>query len=357
MGLFNFGVSKSRSRSDSSSRTFVDPNQQPYLGDIRQQAQQLNAQGYPVQDVADINPTLNSALQTANQSGQMQTGAGAGLMAQGSAAMAGTGTALNYANNAVGMNPRRGIGTAIGAGNAYAQGAAGSAASQNSGVNMGNVGLMINNPLLNRQIDAASRDVVRNLQENQLTGIASQAAGTGNSGSSRAGVMAGIAARGAGDRMGDIAANMRGQAYNTALGIGANQAAQNAEFQQQTNLANQNTFNSARQFGTGVGQTAFNTNQQNQQFGASLANQIGQQGVSNMQVGQNMMNTGVGMSQGSGQYLRDYEQQLLENQYQRAMSPYNSLNFYNQIVGAPNNLSEATSSSRGKSTTLNLGFG
>jgi hypothetical protein len=76
-----------------------------------------------------------------------------------------------------------------------------------------------------------------------------------------------------------------------------------------------------------------------------------------MQAGQGMMNTGIGMSQGSGQMLRDYEQELLANQYQTAMSPYNSLNFYNQIVGAPTKLSKASASSKGKSSGFNLSFG
>ena len=357
MGLFSFGGSKSNSSSQSASNTFVDPDQRPYLSDIRSQAQQLNAQGMPVQDVAAINPVLGNALNTANSAGAMGAGAGAGLMTQGSAATAGTGAALNYANNAIGGSAQGGINTAMSAGNQYAGGAANMTAAQNSGVNMGDVGGMINNNILSGQIDAASRDVVRNLEENQLTGISSQAAGTGNSGSSRAGVMAGIAARGAGDRIGDISAQMRGQAYNQALNIGANQASQNAGFQQDTNLANMNAFNTARQFGTGVGQNAFNTNLQNQQFGATTANTIGQQGVSNMVTGQNMMNTGIGLSQGAGQYMRDYDQQLLERNYQAAMSPYNSLNFYNQIVGAPNNLSQATSSSKGKSSSINMGFG
>jgi hypothetical protein len=63
------------------------------------------------------------------------------------------------------------------------------------------------------------------------------------------------------------------------------------------------------------------------------------------------------MSQGAGQMQRDYDQQLLNNQYQTAMAPYNSLNFYNQIVGAPNNLSTATSSSTGSSRSGGFGFG
>ena len=55
MGLFSFGGSKSDSESNSSSSTFVDPNQSPYLQDIYGQAQQLNAQGMPVEGVAGIN--------------------------------------------------------------------------------------------------------------------------------------------------------------------------------------------------------------------------------------------------------------------------------------------------------------
>jgi hypothetical protein len=39
------------------------------------------------------------------------------------------------------------------------------------------------------------------------------------------------------------------------------------------------------------------------------------------------------------------------------MSPYNALNFYNQIVGAPTVLNEASSSSRGSSSSVNFGFG
>lgn len=354
--MFGFGKKKSSSSSKQSSKTFVDQAQAPFLADIRNQAKNLNGQGMPVEGVANFNPTLQNAINAANQGGQMQAGAGAGVMAQGSAATAGTGNALNYANNAMNSNPFGGIGTAIGSGNIFSQGAVGATAANNSGINMNNVGSYINNDIINGQIDASSRDVMRNLQENQLTGIASQAAGTGNSGSSRAGVMAGIAARGAGDRIGDIASQMRGQAYNTALNIGANQASQNAGFQQQANIANQNAYNSARQFGTGVGQSAYNTNQQNQQFGAGMSQQIGQQGVANMQAGQGMMNTGIGMSQGSGQMLRDYEQELLANQYQTAMSPYNSLNFYNQIVGAPTKLSKASASSKGKSSGFNLSF-
>jgi hypothetical protein len=79
-----------------------------------------------------------------------------------------------------------------------------------------------------------------------------------------------------------------------------------------------------------------------------MAQQLGQQGYNNMMAG-------VGMQQGAGQYIRDYDQQLLNNQYQQAMSPFNSLNFYSNLVGAPNNLSESESS--GKSSGFNMSVG
>jgi|TARA_B100001094_G_scaffold318911_1_gene363045 hypothetical protein len=434
MGLFSFGKSKSKSSSNSASNTFVDPSQQPYLSDIRGQAQQLNNQGMPVEGVAGINPNLANALQNQYMGGNMQAGAGAGLMGSGSALAGGSMSALNFANQAMntgGYSPRGGgaIPTAFGAGNAYAGGVAQGDIAQGSGVDMGmaenmansastadaanmnaavnqgfdqsNLSNYINNDVLQGQINAATRDISRNLNENQLTGIAANAASSGNSGSSRRAVMDAIATRGANDRSADISSQMRGNAYNQALGIESNRAAQNAGFQQGANQANagfnqqanqfnagaQNRllsqgygigasqlesnlgrqqqgnqfnagqFNQGRQFGTSVGQDAFNNNMMNQQFGASLAARLGAQGTSDMQAGAGMFNTGVGQQLASGQYGRDFEQQLYNQQFRQGMSPFNSLNFYNQIVGAPNNLSSATSSSKGKSSSTNVGFG
>ena len=523
---FSFGSSKSKSRSSSNANTFVDPNQQPYLDDIRRQTKDLTDQEtMPVEGVAGINNTLGNALDAGNQAGIMQANAGSGLMGDGANQAAATGAAQNFASNAMQGDAMSNIGTSIGAGVGYAglnqnvqaatgggvnhrmandmggnasqmnaasnnginlgqaQGIGGLAANsqaasvngynsglatqagglastanvaQNQGFNQNNLNNYINNDVLNSQIDAASRDVTRNLQENQLVNINSQAAASGNMGSSRAGIADGIAMRGAQEQIGDISAQLRGNAYNTALGIeagrasenaqltqggnqfnassvnnmtsqglgiagdqagmnagfnqqtnlanqnaansmtsqgvgvAANTASQNADFNQQANaanmgaqnsligqgygisanqidsnlnrsqqanLANQNAYNSALQVGSNLGQNAYNTNQQNQQFGAGMSQQIGQQGVANMQAGQNMMNTGGGMSQSVGQYGRDYDQQLLARDYQEQMSPYNSLNFYNNVVGAPNNLSTANSKSRGSSSSFSLGIG
>ena len=414
---------------------------------------------------------IGTALRTGNRFAQGTRGMGAatgsGVNHNMANAMGSNASQMNAAfNNGINLSQARGVGglsqnSQAASVNGYNSGLATQAGNlattadvaQNSGVNQTNLGSYINNDVLNGQIDAVSRDIARNLNENELVNIDSNAVAAGGMGSSRAGVAEAIARRGAADRVADVSSQMRGDAYKTGLGIEANRASQNAQlmqsgnqynagainnltsqglgiagnqagmnagFNQQTNIANQNAansmmsqgvnvaagaanqnagfsqqantanmgaqnaligqgygiganqldsnlnrvqqanaanqsaYNSARQFGTGVGQSAFNTNQQNQQFGASMAQNIGQQGLANMQAGQNMMNTGIGMSQAVGQYGRDYDQSLLQNQYQTAMSPYNSLNFYNQIVGAPNNLSTATSNTKGKNSGFSL---
>jgi len=424
MGLFSFGKSKSSSNSASNASTYVDPSQQPYLNDLRNKAQQLESQGLPVEGVAGINSNLGNALQNQYRGGNMQGVAGAALMNQGSRLAGGSDQAMGFAMNTMAQNPNQGSNFAFGAGNRYAQGAGqagvaqggganfgmanamgntastAGAANMNSAVNQGfnqnNLSNYLNNDVLQGQINASTRDITRNLNENQLTGNASSAAATGNSGSSRRAVMDAIATRGANDRSADVAANMRGNAYSQALGIESGRASQNAQFQQGANQANagfqQNAnqfnagqqnqlrsqgfsmggsqlesnlsrqqqgnqfnagqFNQARQFGTGAGQNAFNTNQQGQQYGASLAASLGRQGVSNMQTGAGMFNTGVGQQLGAGQYGRDYEQQLYNQRFRQGMAPFNSLNFYNQIVGGPNNLSNSSSTSSGKSSSM-----
>jgi hypothetical protein len=342
---FSWGSNNSSNQSSSNANTFVDPNQSPYLQDIYGQAQQLNAQGMPVEGVAGINGMLGNALGTAY-------GVGANMVASGANATQGTGMALNYAGGAMGGNAQGGINTAMGAGQGMANMTGMTGAAVNNGFNQGNVNnaMAAAMPGLRNQITGATRDIFRNLQENQLPGIGSQAAGTGNSGSSRAGMAEGIAVRGAMDRGSDVAANIYTNANNMYTNMEASKAAQNAGFQQQANLSNQGAYNNMMQYGANMGQNAYNTNQQNQQFGANMAGQLGQQGYGNMM-------SGVGMQQGAGQYIRDYDQQMLNNQYQQAMSPFNSLNFYSQLVGAPNNLSSASSNSSGNSSSTNVGFG
>lgn len=453
-----FGFGRRRSRSDS--RTFIDPNQAPYLQDIYARAQALGTQGMPVEGTAGINPQLQAALANQYNAGGAIAGAGTGMMTAGSNLARGSNQALNFATGAMGGGPGAGVNTALNTGQRFANmGNLGGPAAQGSGVDMNlanqmansaatagpaqvsgpnmnlasnaanlatgagvttNQGLnpndlsrYINNDILSGQINAASRDVVRNLTENVKPTIAANASMTGNSGSSRRAVQDAIAERGAADRVADISAGMRGNAYNQALGfeaarssenaqlgqtgrqfdagarnqfagqglgIAANQASQQAQLQQQANMGNRDAINALRgqgfgiganqlesnlarqqqanQFaagqynqllgqGAGFGQDAFNQNMQNQQFGASLSNQIGQQGFGNIQTGANMLQSGIGQQREMGQFQRDYEQALLNEQYRREMSPFGGLEFYRNLVGDPTRLSEGSSRSSG----------
>ena len=71
----------------------------------------------------------------------------------------------------------------------------------NEGPDMAQVAMMADNPYMNGMIDSASRDISRNLYENQMPGIAAYSAGTGTMGSSRRGAQEAIAERGAADRV------------------------------------------------------------------------------------------------------------------------------------------------------------
>lgn len=84
---------------------------------------------------------------------------------------------------------------------------------------MANAGQFGQNPYLDGQIDAVGRDISRNLNENQMTGLDLAATGGGNMNSSRTGVAQGIMQRGAADRLGDISAQMRGDAFGQGLGM------------------------------------------------------------------------------------------------------------------------------------------
>lgn len=119
-----------------------------------------------------------------------------------------------------------------------------------------------NNPFINGLIDASSRDVTRNLFENQIPGINRAASGTGNLNSTRAGVQQAIAERGAGDRLADLSSQIRSQFFGQGLNMGQNQFNQNL-----TNMLNANNqllnsgnfginaFNNAQSIaGTGAGQ-------------------------------------------------------------------------------------------------------
>lgn len=287
----------------SNAGTDVFGAQMPFLNDIYGQAANLfHNYGMPDRQVADINNALAQGL--GSQFG-FASGTGNDIFMQqllsSMGNLGGFGTAGNTANRMAGGNV---FGTPM-----------------TNGLNMNTLGASVNNPYLDGQIDAASRDVVRNLNENELTGNAAMAVGTGNSGSSRRAVMDAVAQRGAADRVADISSNMRGNAYSQGLGL-ANQTA----------LANQNAM---------LGTNALNAGLMGQ--GANLGLQLGQAGQQGLQQAYGTGANNAQMQTDVGNFLRQYQQQLLDSQFQNQMNPFNSLEMYRSMIGDPTILSNSNS--------------
>jgi len=129
---------------------------------------------------------------------------------------------------------------------------------------IGQAGQFADNPYTQGMIDAASRDVTRNLFENQLPGLDRAASGTGNLNSTRAGVESALAQRGAADRLADISSDIRGRFFGQGLGMAQNQFNQNL----QNMMASNQDLMRAGQFGMdalggaqGLAQTGFGQGQ------------------------------------------------------------------------------------------------
>lgn len=166
---------------------------------------------------------------------------------------------------------------------------------------LGTASQYANNPYVSGMIDAATRDVNRNLFEQQLPGINRSAAGTGNINSSRAGVESAIATRGAADRMTDLASNIRGNLFSTGLTQGQNQYNQNL-------------------------QNLLGANQQ--------LLQGGQFGINAMAGGQDFANTAFGQGQTAGGLYQTQNQAELDAQKaQFDESQSNTLNALKTISG------------------------
>ena len=348
--MFSFGMSKQKSKQEAS--TFVDPTQQPFREDIYGQAQNLYQEGMPDYQVAGLNENIATGLTNQANVGGAQVGAGSALLGQGLDLSTGSTSALNFANQAMDPNSlASSIGTGIAGGATAAQNVSTADAAQNLGFDQSNLNRYINNEVLNNQIQAATRDVERNFLEQAMPSIGSAAAAAGASGSSRAGVLEGLALRGAQDRAGDIAANIRSNAYNRALNIESQRASQNALMNQQANIFNAGQANTLFSGGMNLGMNAL----RNQQFGATLASNIGQGGVRNVQAGGDIAASGFGNQIGSGEYSRNYNQQLLDTDRLNMMNPFAALEFYNTMIGDPTVLSKSKGTSSGSS--FNLGFG
>lgn len=157
-----------------------------------------------------------------------------------------------------------------------------------------NAGMYANNPYADQQIDAVNRDVMRGLNEQTLPSLARNAAATGNTNSTRAGVESAIAQRGAADRMADTAANIRSTLFNNGLNAAQNQYNTNISNMLSANNQLYNTYNSGLSAlnnasnlasnNFNLANNAGNVYQQQQQagldakkayFDESLANQLG----------------------------------------------------------------------------------
>ena len=355
----------------------------------------------------NINPALNSGAQFANMG---QTGS----VAQGS------GVNMPMANQMAGSASTAGPATIGGPNFGIAQGAGGLAAqagtTTNQGLNPSNLSRYMNNDVLSGQIGAVGRDITRNLTEQVKPTIAANAAATGNSGSSRRAVQDAIAERGAADRMADVSAQMRGSAYNAGLGfeaqraqqnaqlgqsgrqfdagatnqltgqglgIAGNQAMRQAELQQQASMGNRDAQNTLRGQGFNIGANQLESNLgrqqqgsqfsadqynrmldsgmssglQSQQFGAQMANTVGQQGYGNMQTGADMLRGGIGDQRDAGEFQRAYDQALLNEEYRGDMAGMQGLQFYRDMVGPATKLNKAESSQSSSSSSFGFGKG
>jgi hypothetical protein len=288
--------------------------QEPYLQALYAGAAQLAGQSLPDRQVAGINPVLAEGY---GQQVGFASGTGNDIFQQQLMSSLGNLGGYGSAGNTANM---------MSSGNVYGT-------PMNRGIDMQTAAQASYNPYLDGQIDAASRDVVRNLGENQLTGNAAMAAGTGNSGSSRRAVMDAIAMRGAGDRVADISSNLRGQAYNTGLGIAAQQG-----------LANQSAA---------LGTNSLNANLMGQ--GANLNFNLGQQGQQGLGQAYQTGANNAGMTTDVGNQLRQYQQQLLDTSFQNQMNPYTGLQMYQSLIGAPTVLSSANSIGLDRSNSSSFG--
>ncbi len=202
-------------------------------------------------------------------------------------------------------------------------------ASQNAGPNMELVGQLYNSDLVNSQIQSATQGIYDNLYQNQITGINSSAAGSGNLGSSRAGVAEAMARNGAAQMAGDVSSNIISSAYNNAVNQAGSVSAQNAELGQQNNQLNAN----------------------NNQFYTGILGQIGSQAGSLLgQANDTQMGNLSGLL-GAGSFEQNHNQNEINGQIAGENADWDLLNKYYGIVGGGNWGGTSTSTSSGSSSS------
>jgi hypothetical protein len=199
------------------------------------------------------------------------------------------------------------------------------------------------NPYMSGMIDAASRDVTRNLTEDVLPGINRLGSATGNTNSSRTGVAEGIALRGAQDRIGDISAGMRGDAYQQGLSLAENArgANMNARLNSLTNAGNiyGNAFGQGLQ-GSAAGLTA----------GYNNLDALSKAGALQQQDAQGQMNADFAKWQGGDQRSFD----LLDRYMQAVGGSYGSSKTATANNGQPSWMNTLQGAVGGASAGLGL---
>lgn len=266
----------------------------------------------------------NSMLNTGVNS--MQQGARGQLRVAGNLAGFDPGRATNF-NQLIGFNPA----------NATSQ-------------NIADAARYANNPYLSSQIDAASQDVRRNLTEDVLPGINRVASSSGLTNSSRAGVAEGIALRGAQDRIGNIAANMRSNAYQQGLGLAEGARTSNLGMRLSALSQGLSNTENARQFNSNARLNAMSN--AGNLYGAAFG-----QGLMGTTAGaQQMYNNFDAMSQAGRLQQQDAQGQINADfgRWQGARNQgFDALDRYMQIINGNYGYTNTGTSSNGMPAWLN----
>lgn len=181
------------------------------------------------------------------------------------------------------------------------------------------------NPYLQQQIDAMSKNMARNVNENVMPGLRSEALASGQYGGSRQGIAEGLAMSRMNQDLAPAITNLLGGSYENA---------QNRMFGTASQL-NDQAFQNANTFNNQSFQNAnlnADRNMNTQQFNANLGLQNNnqemqrqEQRVNNRQEGLDMMEQGLGMQ--DNQFQNYIQNQLLPNQLS-----WNNLNQYGNVA-------------------------
>lgn len=207
----------------------------------------------------------------------------------------------------------------------------------------------VNTSALDPVMNNAMRRLGENFNEQVMPGINQGAIAAGQYGGSRQGVAQGLAAKGLGYSMSDMASNMYNNAFNTAqgnmygtannmAGLGLNNAQANANRDLQAQQFNAGQLNNMLQFGVNTGQNAkefnsgvtLNNNAQNMQ----AQNQAG----NNQLQGLNVMNSGNNSSDAN--YAQSMGLFDAPNSYN-----WNNLSRFNSMIQPTANLGGTTTAS------------